>query len=171
MAQVNGADNTRSAIEAAMTIFADMKKLESVKLARLSSFYKANTTYLVLLVREMGTFDARRKLGKNIRPGYLIVKKKSWVEKHLSQLQFKEVDSERDNFEKLVKYIFGEDLHTLNAMGAYITGTEVSVTNNRSDPEILTSSDHKAFLQRAESPLFEESSLQRYIENSFKAMR
>ena len=36
---------------------------------------------------------------------------------------------QRDNFEKLVKYIFGEDLHTLNEKGAYIVGTEVLVDN------------------------------------------
>ena len=86
MAQSKGVDETQSAFEAAMTKFASMKKLESIKLARLSSFYYENTTYIALLVREMGTFDAKRKLGKNIRPGYLIVKNKSWVEKHLSHL-------------------------------------------------------------------------------------
>ena len=83
----------------------------------------------------MGTFDTKRKLGKNIRPGYLIVKKKSWVEKHLDQREFNDNSEmeQRDNFEKLIKYIFGEDIHTLNVKGAYIAGAEVLV-DNRSNP-------------------------------------
>ena len=55
------------------------------------------------------------------------MKEKKWVENHLTYLDYKNAarTDRRDNFEKLIRYYFGEDLCELNEKGAQITGVEI----------------------------------------------